>query len=215
MTRWLASFLLLVGVQFGTGLLDGAGASIVVTFFGLLAAAILPALSLLAANTIAPGFSVAKVKALKSKLDALISQLVDVLWMLLIAGLAVIFLQFDLPTIGQKSGWSWISKLEAMVPARFVWLPDYVATILNELPERALQAIAFTCFMLCLDRMRVVPAAFRQVLNASFELAITDSKKRLEMAAPRREEVETAFPTSSSFGERVEIVSEPDPVDQQ
>lgn len=203
MIRVLALILFLFALLFDGDTLGSGIASLVITFFGLLATAILPALSLLVANTLAPGLSVAQTQNLHQKLERLINRLVEILGMLLVGALGVIIHQIGLPELTTLNAHVWYSELFMWLPALFEPLKDCISLLVQELPARAVQALIFVCVCLCLDRTRIVPSAFRQVLKASYELAVTDSQKRLLVAAPSAEQIRTDFQTSPNFGTSV------------
>ena len=201
MTRIWAFALFLVGLSFDGDTLSDAVAGLVVTFFGLLAAAILTALSLLVANTISPGLSVSKTQELNNKLVSLVGKLVTVLGLLLMGATAAIIHRIGLPDLGKPTSWVWYFNMMNLHP-NIAFAFEWVSECVNELPSRSAQSLVFVAFVLCLDRMRIVPTAFRRVLNASYNLAITDSQRRLKLAAPTDDDLRSAFPTPPNHGER-------------
>ncbi|MBN9674662.1 hypothetical protein [Salipiger bermudensis] len=168
---------------------DGV-ASVLVTFFGLMATAILAALSLLVGNVLSSAWTVSKLRELKSELDSLITKMTRTLAVLVIGALCVIVYQLGLPKIDFNIFPAWLPVAS---------LPSWSA----ELPQRLVQGLVSLCLGLCADHIVVVSRAFKKVLDARYELALADSVRRTERAAPKSEDIATGFATPKDFGARI------------
>lgn len=178
-----------VGLIVPAGVIDSGLAALLVTFFGLLAAGIIPAMSLLVGGVLSPSRSVARVISLKGDLDLLLQRLAGTLATIIVGALTVMLVstgQFTL-TIPH----------ETLAP-----IPSIVREGLSTLPNRLLQASSFLCLFLSLDRLRVVNEAFKAALNARFELTLEEAQRELRDRAPTAADVASAFPTQSGFGSR-------------
>ena len=190
MSYVLAAVFFAVGFALPTTLVTDAVASLLMTFFGLMSAAVLAALSLLVGNVMSSALTVAKLIALKAELDALVSRLAAMLAVLVIGSFLVVILNIGLPGLPYD--------LIARLP-EVEWLRD----IASGAPQKSLQGGVMVCLGYAADRVTSVSQAFRKVLQAQFELALADSRKRVEKSAPDRETIRATFPTSDTFGERV------------
>ena len=177
----------LVGLVLPTSTLSSGLDSLLVTFFGLLSASILPAISLLVGNVASPTYSLAKLEELEVQTKSLVKKLFSTLGVVIAGGALVMVAAAGLPSIP--------------IPA---WLPKW-CTHLQEAPERLTQGVVFACFAISIDRLRVVSMAFQTVLKARFDLAKMETITRLKKAFPGSEEVRATFPTSEKFGSRVEV----------
>lgn len=172
------------GLMIPVGVLTSTASALIVTFFGLVAAGIFPAVSLLVANTLSGGQSVANLLKLKHELDVIVDRMLHLLAILGLGAVAIIIIELDvslaLPSIGS------------------IDLPVAVA----ELPERILQAIAFGALVAVADRTRLIFSAFKLVMKARYELALSDSRKRLAQSSPSRQDIASSFRTPENFGAR-------------
>ena len=71
---------------------------------------------------------------------------------------------------------------------------------LSHVPERVLQASILVCFIVSLDRLRVVRSAFQQVLNVRYDIAVSDSALRIKRNAAAVGSAEDYFTKSENFG---------------
>lgn len=188
---WLLYITLLaLGLAIPPGSVDDSLAGVLVTFFGLVAAGVIPAMSLLVGNVMSPARSVASIISLKASLDVLLKQLGLMLVAVIAGGLFVIVLSFDLPRLPIS-----ISDLNQAAPR--------LASFIVDLPERFLQALTLVSLFHAVDRMRVVKHTFKIVLHAQFQLALEEARRRIEDRAPSTAAVAEAFPTPDRFGKRV------------
>lgn len=190
MIRLIAVLIFLGGLALPLGSMSDAKGGLLVAFFGLMAAGIIPAMSLLVANTLSPSFSVKRLDELKREVGRLLAKLGQTLGFVIAGSVLVIVAQFDLPVL----------------PPRLFDLavPDWVRPI----AERMVQAGAFSCFIVALDRLRVVNAAFSSVFRQRYEIARKDSEVRTKGNVRRIGTAKEFFQKKDQFGETIEISPE-------
>lgn len=194
---WGLALVVFVGGWFiPPGTLDGNLGTLVVTFFGLVSAGILPAISLLVGNTLSSSLSVRKLDELKAGLDSLMRKLLETLGFLVIGAVLIMVQEVGLPNLPKQ-------VFEVDVPG---WL--------QEAPIRVVQAGVLACFFVGMDRIRLVASAFRRVLTERYELARADSVERIRKNAGSIGEVRNLFPKTSNFGNTVVVSEIPKPTDQ-
>lgn len=193
---WGLALVVFVGGLFiPPGTLDGALGTLVVTFFGLVSAGILPAISLLVGNTLSSSLSVRKLDELKAGVDSLIRKLLETLGFLVTGAVLVMVQEVGLPNLPEQ-------MLEVDVPG---WL--------QEAPIRVVQAGVLACFFVGIDRIRLVASAFRRVLTERYDLARADSFERIRKNAGSISEVRALFPKTPNFGSAVVASETPQPSD--
>lgn len=193
MKRLLFASLFAIGLMFPIGSLDTELAALCATVFGLIAAGIFPAVSLLVGAPIPSSFSVQKIDEFEAATETLASRLLAALGLILIGGIAILASSFDLPTL---------AGLETMIPK----LPASVAAWLEYLPERVIQATTFATLVMSIDRLRVVASAFLQVRKLRFEIARLSARERLaDAGANSCASVASNFATDPEFGRRVAV----------
>lgn len=163
------------------GVFDGDAGRLLVTFMGLVAASILPSITLLM-NSMTK--SVGSVKAIND-LNTELTASIDALLLLMgLAGIAV----FALISLAIPS------------PA-FV---NYVA-FLPGLLSRIGQATVAGCAALTLLRVSQIPAILRRSLAVRHKIALDESRRSTLEKAPGPLEVKSAFPTTPGFGKTVTL----------
>lgn len=168
------------------------GASMVITFFGLLAAGIVPAMSLLVGVQTSPTKSVVRLNNLKASLTDTLWRLGGVLATVILGSFAIIFSQMPFPS--------------PAVPAEVLdALPSHIHGLLNSPLQRLFLAVACVCLFLSLDRLRIVFSTFKAVLNARFEIAVEEAGRTLTEKAESSVSIEAVFPQSPKFGRRVPL----------
>lgn len=179
--------LILLGVMFflPTDLLSEESAVLIVTFFGLVAAGLLPAMSLVVGDTLTGARSVAKLLTLKQDIDDLLRQMLRLLAILMVGAIVTVLKLLEWPAFPDV--------------IRGMQVPDWA----DEVPARVVQAAIFVCVLLSLNRTRVIAVAFKTVLNARFEMALADSRQRLEEKTPSSDDVASTFKTPEGFGAKV------------
>jgi len=179
-----------VGLLIPARSIDDGLAALLVTFFGLVAAGTIPAMSLLSGSVMSPTRSVARLITLKASLDTLLRQLSGMLYASILGAVAVIVLVFGVPSL--PIGW-------LPVPDYLSWLMVFAA----DFPERALQALVLLALFVAGDRIRVIKLTFKMALKARFELALEEARRRTDENAPSAEDVSEAFSTPPGFGAKV------------
>jgi len=183
----LLAMLFFFGLALPLGSVSGAKGGLLVTFFGLMAAGIIPAMSLLVANTLSPSFSVKRLDELESEVSVLLSKLGQTLGFVIAGSVLVIVAQFDMPVL----------------PPRIfdLTIPEWVRPI----AEQLVQAGAFACFIFALDRLRVVNSAFTSVFRQRYEIARKEGEARTKRNGRQLGGAREYFPKPDHFGETVEI----------
>lgn len=187
MIRALALFLFLAGLALPTDVLSGGTEGLLVTFFGLMAAGIIPAMSLLVANTLSPSFSVKRLDELKIEVSGLLAKLGQTLGFIVAGACLVIVAQLDLPQL----------------PSELFDRP--VAVWVQNFPERVIQSGSFMFFIVALDRLRVVQSAFLSVFNQRFEIVRKESEARTRGNARELGTPKTYFPKEKGFGAAMKV----------
>lgn len=159
--------------------------SLLVTFFGILSAGIIPALSLLVSSTLSSSLSVLRLDELHSAVASLVGKLLQTLAYLVVGAAAIFVSEVGVPKLPSNVG---------------EWL---VPTELIDAPERLIQALVFTAFVIGVDRLRLVAAAFKAVLQRKYELTKLDSEKRVKINSGRVGSPEAYFAKSGDFGAEV------------
>lgn len=180
----------LVGLALPLGAISDAKGALVVTFFGLMAAGIIPAMALLAANTLSPAFTVKRLDELLKEVSRLLEKLGQTLRFVILGSVFVIIAQFDLPSLPPK-----LLGLD---------IPDTIRPV----TYRLVQAVSFVCFIVALDRLRLVLVAFSSVLRQRYEIARKDSIVRTKENFDRVGTGKEMFAKPDQFGEPVKVFPE-------
>lgn len=186
----MASVFFGLGVTLPVAALDEAVSGLLVTFFGLMATAILAAMPLLIGNVLSSAWTVSKLISLKTELDALINKMTQVLLTVMVGSVLVIVHRIGLPSIDE-------TVLEAVLPAG--WETSWAIN----LPQKLVQGLVAVCVGFCFDHITVIVHAFKKVLKARYELALADSRRRTRTQAPTEMETREQFSTPEGFGARV------------
>ncbi|MGS4945182.1 hypothetical protein ACVDG3_06860 [Meridianimarinicoccus sp. RP-17] len=174
-----------------TAISDGV-ASLIVTFFGLLATAILAALSLLVGNVLSSAWTVSKLISLKAELDRLVARMTKTLFILVLGSVIVIVHRSEV-----------LAFDASILP---LWLPStWPLTWVAEGPQRVVQGLVVLSLGLCIDHVPHVSRAIKRVLSARYELALADSRRRTIANAPTPEVLKASFPTPKEFGAKVPL----------
>lgn len=190
MTKILAIVVLLAGLALPPGTIDGGLRAMLITFFGLLSAGLLPAVSLLVSGTLSPSFSVKRLDELKISADALVRKLLQTLGLLVLGAVFLMVLEVGAPKIPNPVLW----------PVRFD-IPAWV----TDLPERILQSAVVFSFLVGLDRLRVAASSFKRVFLERYELARVESERRIKRNGEKLGRATEFFATSEDFGKQVDL----------
>lgn len=166
-------------------MLDEELRTLLVTFFGLLSAGILPALTLLVSASLPSAFTVARLNQLDRDTGALIKGLVSTLAYILTGGVLLLILAASEPLPILRFRPSGYQAIDQFLP---------------EAPDRLLQALVFACFCVALDRLRVFVATFRMIREARHQGALEEARRQLDTKAPTRDDLRYAFKTSTLHG---------------
>lgn len=172
-----------IGVFLPPGTLSAEMRTLLVTFFGLLSAGLLPALTLLVSAPPPTSFTVARLNKLDLETQGLIRGLISTLAYILAGGVMVLVAATPLLAV----------KMPATGHAVF-------DKLLSTVPERLLQAAVFSCFCVALDRLRVFVMTFKSIQSARSESAIEEAKRRIDAKVPTRENLRSSFKTSPLHG---------------
>ncbi|MBT2131241.1 hypothetical protein [Aliiroseovarius lamellibrachiae] len=178
------------GLWIPIGAIDIGLAGLLVTFFGLLSASVLPAMSLLVANTLSPRNSVKSLNRLYDRTARLIRKLWQTLGFLVTGAIFSIV----------------VAKTNTPLPNEILSLD--VPCWAKNAPNQIIQSIVCTCFVVGLDRLRVIGSAFKSVLDERYDLAVSASQKNARDNLKEQKKIDEIFPKSERFGETVEVVAE-------
>lgn len=184
----LPTLVFILGMLLPPGLLTDTVLQLLVTFFGLIAAGLIPAMSLLLSVNYPTHYSVARITRLDDEVGALLSKMKTTLVILVAGGVFVLVSQVGLPTWDVRVPLPRIGDVEA-----------------DNFLGRLLFAAILTCFVVSLDRLRLFSVAFRRVQSVRRELAIEEARSRLKAQALDASDVRLMYPTSPSHGAKVEM----------
>ncbi|RAP39461.1 hypothetical protein BYZ73_20400 [Rhodovulum viride] len=190
MSKLVPSVFFVIGAALPVASITDGVASVLVTFFGLMATAILAALSLLVGNVLSSAWTVSKLIALKAELDLLISKMTRTLGVLIAGSICVIVHRIGVPPINFSHLPDWIYA-------------EWISGWATDIPTRLIQGLIVLSLGVCADQITLVSKAFSKVLTARYELALADSRRRTEQAAPTNASLELGFRTPKDFGARI------------
>ncbi len=183
---WLVfgiAFLLALGLP--ADALDGTVASMIITFFGLLAAGFVPAITLLASTSFSGKHTVKRLRELKRDTDILSDRIMSTLTFILVGGI-----------------FSIISAIHEEYNIEYNIFG--IDMNIHDIFDRILQAVVVACFVVAIDRMRLMKSAFQRVLEERYKAAEEEAKSRIDDNASSLE-VKSAFKRPASFGKVVKI----------
>lgn len=183
-----AAITFMIGAVLPTSALSSDMQSLLITFFGLLSAGLIPAITLLLTAQVPSNYTVAHLEKLEAETDALVEGLISTLVIILIGGIATLIANVGLPIVRVQTAYPTLDKLIEFAPQRFM------------------QAFVFTCFVIGLDRLRIFAAALRTTRALRRDLALGEARRRLNESAPTADEVKVLFKRSATFGAKVTVL---------
>lgn len=184
----IAAICCVIGFLLPTEVLSSGMQSLLITFFGLLSAGLIPAITLLLTAPVPTSYSVAHLEQLEAKTEALLDGLISTLKVILIGGVA---------TLIAGAGVSKISFLPGDLP---------LGHIIEQAPHRFLQAVVFSCFVIGLDRLRIFVAALRTARALRRDYALDEARRHLAQTAPTSDDVKAMFKRHPAFGATVTVL---------
>lgn len=170
-----------VGACLPSDALTGEAGRVLVTFLGLVAASILPTVSLILTSMTAGGRSVLRLRELSDELQKGVSALFGLFGLVCISVGQLLLLSVPLPI-----------QLRALVP--WPWLPNLVG-----------QSILFMLVGWVVYRAFLVPKIIQRCLTIRAEIAIEEAKRKTLENAPAAGETAQTFRTKPDFGKRTSI----------
>lgn len=171
---------LAVGVALPLNTLQGDPGRLLVTFLGLIAASILPTVSLILGSMTVQGRSVHALERLGDELSAAVDAL---------------FLIFGTTALAV------IALIAIAIPTRSFLGPAIVSVIL----ERLGQGVVGATTGLILARSGQIPAILRRSLTIRRQIAVEEAKRQTLANAPSSSAIRTDFVTHSEFGKTIDI----------
>lgn len=163
------------------GTVSGDAGRLLVTFLGLVAASILPTISLILGSMTASGRSVQSIGKLRTELSAAMDALFLLFGLAALAVLCLIALAVPTPAMLGET------PLIPVVMHRF---------------GQALVVMAATLIVL---RAGQIPAILRRSLDIRHDIAEDEARKKTIEAAPRSGEMKATFTTHPDFGKSVSL----------
>lgn len=170
------------GAALSPGTLSGDAGRLLVTFLGIVAASILPTITLLVNSMTASGRSVLAIDKLDNEFNSAMDSLFLFLGCVGVAVGALIALAISPPT-----------------PMRLV---PYLT---SEILPRIGQLMVVTPVALVLIRAGQIPGILRRILKIRHEIAVEEARKKIEDNAPASEAVRASFETHPDFGKTVTL----------
>lgn len=183
--------LLAIGVFLPPGTLSAGLRSDLITFFGLLSAGMMPAMTLLLTANVPETQSVKQAQALVEESRQLLSGLMRSLAYTLGGGVLVLVSS------------AWTPVLDVDTPY------NQLTEIIKTGPDRLFQAAIFTLFVLCLDRLRIVVAAFETVRKLNGQISLGKARENLSKL-PSDEDVRSMFRKRPEHGKVVTLAKHDD-----
>jgi hypothetical protein len=165
--------------------------TLLITFFGIMSAGVIPAISLLVSSTLSSSLSVKKLDDLKVETETLVRKLVETLAFLVIGAILIMADQMGIPKLPSSIG-------TFTMPS---WFPSAA--------ERSVQSGVLVSFLIGLDRLRLVGSSFKRVLNERYQLSRADSELRIKRNGASVGNAEDYFSKSTNFGEEVKVPADP------
>ena len=182
-------FFFALGYLIPVGTLDATVAILVVTFFGLLAAGIIPAVSLLVSVQMPTVYSVARVDEVDREFGHLTRRLIKTFGLIL-AGTTI--------TIAHMAGLPDGLEQAALRLLEFTGDP---VVLPQSAFERLSQALVVAALMLSFDQLRVVGTAFQKVR----QLQVAVAKELIAEQSERALNQRPKFRHDPGFGDRVDV----------
>jgi hypothetical protein len=164
------------GAALPAGAITADAARMLITFLGLVAASILPAVTLMVNSIASGGRSVRAIELLGGEARRLIAALFIVLALTGAAVLALVALSTPTP-------WR---------------LPSVLGVA--EYRIRFGQGVALAVILVTLNRTRVVPSTIFRCLRLKTEMVVEEAKQRVEDHAPKPGEIAATFSNKPGFG---------------
>lgn len=185
---WLVfgiAFVLALGLPPNT--LDGMVGAMVITFFGLLAAGFVSAISLLVSASLSGTYTVKRLEKVKNEVEHLCRLIISTISFIIAGGVFSVVAVI----IGRYKG------------AVFCVSHDYCFDICMVV-NRITQALIVSCLVISLDRMRLIRVAFFKSLEEKYKAAEDAAKLRVDENLSSIE-IKSAFKRSGDFGKVVKI----------
>ena len=188
--RWLKGAALIAGSAAGAALppalLTGEPSRLLVTFLGLVAASILPSVSLVIGSLSSSGRSVLKIEELARELAQAMRTLFSILG--LVAAVVALLMAI---AIAPDIGWR--------IPHAPFHVPDAA--------RRGLQSLAFLLTVAATLRAVAIPRILARILAIRKDIALHEARKALAENSPSDAEIRQIFAKKDGFGKTVPLDS--------
>lgn len=161
--------------------LSGDPGRLLVTFLGIVAASILPTITLLINSMTASIRSIKAISELKDEIDAAMDALFLMFGCVSIAVMALISIAIDPPEFIQE-----------------------FPLVAREVLPRLGQATFFVALGMVFLRIGQIPAILRKTLLARYKISVIEARKLIAQKAPSASEVQSMFKNNEQFGRAVE-----------
>lgn len=176
-----------VGAVVPHGAIVSDAGRLLVIFTGLIAASVLPTISLMIANMSSTGRSTRSIAELRSEIDRIVSALLFVFGCACMVVMTLIGLTVDI-----TAGPSVISQGTG---------PSYLAWGIRSV----LQAALFASLAVLVNRSLIIPKAIRRSLELKTEIAIAEATRRLNENAPGIGATAQHFKKKENFGRTIPL----------
>lgn len=164
------------------GVISQASTQLIVTFFGLVAASILPTVTLLLNSMTANGRSVKHLNDLRDELQSGVNALFTIFLFVCAAVIALAFYSAPLP------------KWPIPLPGE---LPDIS---LAEVAKRVAQGLVAVFAIMTIVGARKIPQTVQRALELRAEIAVLEAQRATRENAPKKGETAEGFKTKPGFG---------------
>lgn len=169
------------GAALDPGVIAGEAARLLVTFFGLVAAGILPTISLVIGGMTSSGRSVKALDELKSEMEVAMSALFVLFALVSIAVATLVALSLPQPSITHR------------IP------------FVGEFYARFLQGFVVGISAVVVNRATHIPTILRRSLDVRYRIAVEEAKRKISENAPAPATIKEAFPTHPDFGKALRL----------
>ena len=181
--EWLVcSVAFVLGASLPPGVLGGEAGRLLTTFLGLVAASILPTISLIVGGMVMNGRSVQHLEDLGVEVGRTVDALFGIFG--LIAMTVVMLMALSIPTP----------------------FGEYIPEILQSFPSRSGQGLVGALGVLTVSRSGAIPAAIRKSLTLRTAIAVEEARKRTnEKAEAVKATARAGFSTKEGFGRTTQL----------
>lgn len=195
----------MAGFLLPPNILAGDPGRLLVTFLGLVAASILPTISLMLTTMSASGRSVARLSALREELRSGVDALLYIFGFIAATALVLMMLSVG-GGHGNYSLASWVVAAFKIQDMALILdsIPDPASIAWYAVPAAA-QAAAFSFVVVVIRKAGTIPGIIRRSLELRAEMAIEEARRQTLENAPAAGKTAEAFKNTEGFGQRVAL----------